>query len=307
MSTTPQTPQTPQTPTSPTSPTSGTAFRVACAQLDPVLGDTAGNIARTEAAVRRAAADGARLVVLPEAVSSGYAFHDADEAARHAEPLPDGPCSTAWQRLAAELGVWIAGGIVERAPDGRLFNSAVLIGPDGPALTYRKVHLWNAEKEIYAPGDLGFPVADTPLGRVGLLVCYDAWFPESLRSLALAGADLVCAPSDWVPVPGQPPGPPMANLMCMTGAHSNQLYVAAASRTGTERGQRFIGSSVIVDHTGWPLAGPAGETGEELISAAIDPLGSRAARHHNPFNQPLRDRRPAAYRTSTRTRTLTRS
>ncbi|MDT0442445.1 nitrilase-related carbon-nitrogen hydrolase [Streptomyces johnsoniae] len=280
-----------------TPPAGGTGYRVACAQLDPVLGDTAGNIARTCDAIRAAADAGARLVVLPEAVTSGYVFRDAAEAAAYAEPLDGGPAVTAWHRLAARLGLWIAGGVVERAPDGRVFNSAVLVGPAGRALTYRKVHLWNAERELYAPGDLGFPVADTPLGRIGLLICYDAWFPESLRSLALAGADLVCAVSDWVPVPDQVPGPPMANLLCVTGAHSNQLYIAAASRTGVERGQRFIGSSIVTDHTGRPLAGPAPRDTEALIHAHVDPVGTREARRTNPFNRPLHDRRPEAYRT----------
>lgn len=278
-------------------PQTDASYVVACAQLEPVLGDVPANIAQTVAAVHTAADGGARLVVLPEAASAGYMFADADEAFRYAELIPGGPTVTAWARVAAERHVWIAGGLTERC-GGSLFNSAVLVGPDGVASVYRKVHLWNDEKRIYAPGDLGFPVVDTPLGRIGMLICYDAWFPESFRSCRLAGADIVCAPSDWVPVPGQPPGLAMANLMCMTGAHSNQMYVAAASRIGVERAQEFIGSSVIVDHTGWLLAGPAAGDRGELLLAWIDPVGTRAERRENPFNQPVADRRPESYRSS---------
>ncbi|MDD9206938.1 carbon-nitrogen hydrolase [Georgenia sp. 10Sc9-8] len=279
-----------------TTATADTSYLVACAQTEPVLGDIEANIEVHRAVVRDTAARGASLVVLPEAASAGYMFADRAEARSLAQEVTTGPTVTAWRDLAAELGIWIAGGFTELA-DGDLFNSAALVGPSGVASLYRKVHLWNAEKEIYKPGDLGFPVVETPLGRLGLMVCYDAWFPESLRSYGLGGADLVCAPSNYVPVPGQPPGPTMASLMCMAGAHSNQLYVAAASRTGVERGQGFIGSSLITDHTGWVLAGPADDSGPTTLLARVDPVGSRAERSGNPFNQPLADRRPSEYRT----------
>lgn len=268
---------------------------VACVQMRPQLGDVAGNLARSAQWIRTAAAAGARLVVLPEAASAGYMFADRAEALRYAEPVPDGPTCAGWAEICAELDVFVVGGLTERAGDD-IYNAAVLIGPSGHIGSYRKVHLWNDEKAIYGPGDLGFPVFDTPLGRIGVLICYDAWFPESFRSCALAGADIVCSPSNWVPVPGQPTGtPPMANLMCMTGAHSNQVYVAAASRVGVERDQPFIGASVIVDHTGWVLAGPADGEQEQLLLAEVDLVGSRPDRHGNPFNQPLADRRPPAY------------
>lgn len=274
-----------------------TSYVVACVQVDPVIGDVAGNLAVIERQIRQAVDGGAALVVLPEACSTGYMFADRDEALPHSEDVATGPTGTSWQTLAGELDVWIAGGLVERDGDA-LYNSAILVGPRGVASRYRKVHLWNDEKTIYSPGDLGFPVVATPLGRIGLIICYDAWFPESFRSTSLAGADLVCAPSDWVPVPGQPSGPAMANLMCMTGAHSNQLYVAAASRVGVERGQPFIGSSVVVDHTGWLLAGPGDPAGPDIVAARIDPLGTRSERRTNPFNQPVADRRPDSYRTT---------
>jgi predicted amidohydrolase len=127
-------------------------------------------------------------------------------------------------------------------------------------------------------------------------ICYDCWFPESFRLMAAQGADLICAPSNWVPVPTQRDDlPAMANLLCMTNAHTNLVYVAAAGRVGADGDQPFIGQSIIVDHAGWPIAGPASAERPEIIYADVDLIGSRAERHGNPFNQPLRDRRLDVY------------
>lgn len=272
----------------------GGEFLIACAQTDPVLGDIAANIDMTERAIRQAAAQGAKLVVLPECASGGWAFSDRAESEAAAQPVEGGPTIAVWQKLAKELDVWVCGGFGELAEDGALYNSSILLGPDGVESLYRKVHLWNTENLAFDPGNLGYPVVDTPFGRVGMLICYDAWVPESFRSLAVQGADLALAPSDWVPNPHQPDDmPPLAHIMVTAGAHSNQMYVAAASRYGTERGQRFIGQSVIADHTGWILE-HAG-SGEEVALAAIDPIGTRTARRNDPFNRPLWDRRVSQY------------
>lgn len=273
---------------------SATQIVVACAQTDPVLGDIEANTDITVQAIRDAAARGADVVVLPECATGGWAFVDRGESAAAAQSVEDGKTIRAWQQLARELGVWVCGGFGEAAAGGALYNSSVLVGPEGVELLYRKVHLWNTEQLAFDPGNLGYPVADTPFGRVGMLICYDAWIPESFRSLAVQGTDLALAPSDWVPNPHQPGDlPPLAHLMVTAGAHSNQMYVAAASRYGVERGQEFIGQSVIADHTGWPLA-RAGD-GQEVILAVIDPIGSREKRRNDPFNRPLGDRRVEQY------------
>lgn len=248
----------------------------------------------TEAAIRSAAALGARVVVLPECASGGWAFADRAESTAAAQPIEGGPTIRAWTALARDLGIWVCGGFGEITVDGSLYNSAALISPRGVESVYRKVHLWNTEQLAFDPGNLGFPVVETPFGRVGMLICYDAWIPESFRSLAVRGADLVLAPSDWVPNPHQPGDvPPLAHIMVTAGAHSNQFYVAAASRYGVERGQEFIGRSVIANHTGWLLT-EAG-SGAEVIAASIDPVGSRPQRRTDPFNRPLGDRRVSEY------------
>ncbi|MFE7243131.1 nitrilase family protein [Streptomyces sp. NPDC057580] len=274
-----------------------TGFILAGLQFEPALGDPVANIETSSRLIREAAAAAARLVVLPEAASAGYVFTDRADARRNAEPVPDGPVCSAWAALAAELDLWIVAGITELAGE-KVFNSAVLIGPDGHVGTFRKAHLWNFEKELYDRQEDGFPVFETPLGNIGIGICYDAWFPETFRSAALGGADLLVLPSNWVPVPGQPEDlPAMANLMCMTGAHSNQFFVAGVSRIGAERGQPFLGRSLIVGPGGWPLAGPASNDREEIVLAEVDLIGSRAERLGNPFNQPLGDRRTDVYQT----------
>ncbi|MCC8971657.1 nitrilase-related carbon-nitrogen hydrolase, partial [Bradyrhizobium brasilense] len=116
------------------------------------------------------------------------------------------------------------------------------------------------------------------------------------RLAALQGADILCVPTNWVPMPDQPANTMvMANILAMSGAHSNSMYVAAADRVGVERNQPFLGSSLIVSHTGFPLAGPASKSDEDIIYAELNLSDARSKRVLNSFNQPLRDRRIDLY------------
>jgi len=156
--------------------------------------------------------------------------------------------------------------------------------------------LWAAENLFFEPGDLGFPVFKTPIGRIGVAICYDGWFPETFRLQALQGADIVCVPTNWVPIPGQEAGrPAMANILHQAAAHSNSLFIACADRVGTERGQLFEGQSVIVNCTGWLVAGPASRDRQEIIYGRVDLADARRKRNWNAFNQVLRDRRTDVY------------
>jgi len=274
---------------------SSTEFQISCIQTQPVMLEVKDNLARQIELVRQAAQSGSKLIVLPECSTTGWCFTSSEEARTVAETVPNGPTCSQWQSLCNELNIYIAAGIVE-IDDGQLFNTAVLLSPEGFVGKFRKAHLWALEKGVYTHGDLGFPVFETPLGRIGLHICYDGWFSEAYRIPALGGADLLCVPANWVPIPEQPTDiPVMANMLVMTHAHMNLMYIAVASRVGIERNQRFIGRSIIADHSGWPLAGPASGEKEEIISAIIDPIGSRAIRDGNPFNQPLLDRRTDTY------------
>jgi N-carbamoylputrescine amidase len=272
-----------------------TKVKIACIQMQPAIGNVEANVAHSIALIDRAVGLGARLVVLPELCNSGYMFQSREEAFATSEPVPAGPTVRAWSETAARHKLHLVAGICERE-GAKLFNSAVLIGPAGYIGTFRKVHLWNEENLYFEPGDLGFPVFHTAIGRIGMAICYDGWFPETYRLCALQGADIVCVPTNWVPIPGQAEGrEAMANILAMAAAHSNSIYIACADRVGTERGQPFEGQSLIVGYTGWPVAGPASRDREEILVAEVALGEARRARNWNAFNQVLRDRRSDLY------------
>lgn len=270
-------------------------LRVACVQMAPEIGRKTANLEKSCGLIERAAAEGASLIVLPELCNTGYVFDSRAEAFGLAEAIPDGESSRAWGEAARRLGVTLVAGIAEREGPS-LYNAAVLTGPEGHIGTYRKNHLWGEEKLFFEPGNVGVPVWSLPFGRVAVAICYDQWFPEVYRLAALQGADIACTPTNWVPMPGQPEGQlAMANILAMAGAHSNALFVAAADRVGIERGQPFLGQSLIVSPTGWIAAGPASDSEEQIIYADIDLADARRARSLNGFNDLVRDRRADVY------------
>ncbi|MGT0197101.1 nitrilase family protein [Burkholderia pyrrocinia] len=271
------------------------AFVIACVQMEPRIDAAQYNLAVALERIETAARNGAALIVLPELANSGYVFEDRDEALALAEPVPDGPTARAFEAIARRLNVHIVSGIAER--DGaRLYNSALFVGPGGYLGVYRKLHLWDNEKRFFEPGDRGVPVFDTPLGRIAMAICYDVWFPETFRLAAMQGADLVCVPTNWVPMPSQPDDRPgMATTLTMAAAHSNGVAIACADRVGIERGQPFIGQSLIVGGDGWPVAGPASVDREEIVYGTIDVARTRAGRALNARNHVLRDRRADIY------------
>lgn len=269
--------------------------KIACIQMEPVVGDKGYNVRHSAEMIEEAASQGARLIVLPELCSSGYVFEERDEALALAEAVPGGEACSAWASLAERHHLYIVAGVSERE-DERLFNSAVAIGPEGHIGTFRKLHLWNEENLYYEPGNRGVPVFHTSFGRIACGICYDCWFPETFRLAALQGADIVCVPTNWVPIPGQLEGErAMANTLVMAASHCNSIYIAAADRIGTERGQPFEGQSLITSYTGWPIAGPASRDKEEIIYAEANLADARRKRNWNEYNQPLRDRRKDVY------------
>lgn len=276
----------------------GDAFpdlKVAAIQMACRVGEKADNLRTAARLIEAAAREGASLIVLPELANSGYVFASREEAFSLAEPIPDGESTRAWIELAQRLRVYIVAGIAERDGD-RMYNAAVLVGPQGYVGTYRKLHLWHDEHLFFESGDLGLPVFHTELGRIAAVICYDGWFPEVYRLLAMKGADVVCMPTNWVPMPAQRPDTmAMANLLAMASAHSNALNLVCADRIGEERSQAFIGRSVIVGSDGWPLAGPASPDREEILYADLNLRTSRRARQLNAFNHLLRDRRDDVY------------
>jgi N-carbamoylputrescine amidase len=273
--------------------------RVAVVQFNPQVGVE--NLkANSEAVYERlngAVAEGANLIVLPELATTGYTFESRDEAYAHAEAVPSGATVAGWVDFAATHDVYIVGCLPEL--DGvELFDTAVLVGPDGFIGKYRKTHLWNEEKLFFSPGNLGYPVFHTKIGRIGLLVCWDIWFPETARIVTQQGADIICIPTGWVWTP--PPlydasGTCMAAYLTMTAAHVNNVFIATADRIGTERTSGFMGNSLIAGTTGWPVDRIAGPDEDTILYADIDVVASRGAPIWNQFNDLLRDRRTDLY------------
>lgn len=271
--------------------------RIAVAQYEPRVGDVEGN---REAAVRwarDAGRQGAQLIVLPELASSGYVFEEEEEAQRTAEDADAGPLVSDLTAVSRDTGSYIVAGLNERG-SGVRHNSAVLVGPEGRLATYRKLHLFNDEKSWFEAGD-DLPIVDLPFGRVGMIICFDLWFPEPARALALAGAEVIAVPTNWVAsfkrTVYDDRGYCQGDYVAMATAAQNAVVMACADRIGTERGTQFLGASIIVGVDGWPAAGPASRDGEELLLADVDLDEVERARTRTPRNHLLGDRRPDAY------------
>ena len=209
-----------------------------------------------------AAAAGARLLVLPECALPGYMFDSAEEALPFAEEIP-GPSTEVLADHCRRLGTHVVCGLLERDGD-ELHNAAVLVGPDGLLGTYRKTHLPFLGVDRYVvPGD-ELDVFDTPLGRIGIEICYDLRFPEATRTLALKGADIVAHPTNF-PVAARI----QTQLITFSRAAENRIYLLTANRVGKERWAEFCGWSQIVDPYGRRLA-EADETDEALLVADVE-------------------------------------
>jgi predicted amidohydrolase len=237
------------------------------AQTAPRLNEPARNLAACLDRLEEAGALGCRLVVLPECAISGYMLADEEEATRLAETVP-GPSVEALERACARLGLHCVAGLLER--DGsRVRNTAVLVGPDGLVGRYRKTHLpYLGVDRFVEPGEEPPAVFDTPLGRIGIEICYELRFPEVTRSLALRGAEVVAHPTNW-PTAVRP----FADFLTRARAAENRVFLLTANRLGREGGMEFFGRSQIVDPHGSRLA-EAGEV-EELAVAEVDPAEAR--------------------------------
>lgn len=262
-------------------------MRVGYVQFAPEFGEVLRNLDRVGELL---AHDRADLWVLPELFSTGYQFRSAGELAELAEPVPGGPTTGRLVALAREGGCHLVAGIAEKA-DGSLYNSAVLVGPGGLVALYRKVHLFYEERNLFAPGNLPFSVAEVGGVRVGLLVCYDHLFPEAARTLALLGADLLAHPANLV-MPG------LGQLTMRVRALENRVFTVTANRIGSEfrTGEtlRFTGLSQIVAPSGDVLL-QAPQDQEEARAVEIDPALARDKRLTR-LNDVLADRRPEFYR-----------
>jgi predicted amidohydrolase len=258
-------------------------MKIALCQTAGHPGKVEKNLALMEQAAGKAAAEGARLLVLPEMFLTGYNI--GADAQRLAEPS-DGPAASAAAAIARGARIALLYGYPERAEEG-VYNSALLIDGQGtPLVNCRKTHLYGRdEKSVFCAGNR-LAAAELEGIIVGLLICYDVEFPEAVRCLALAAADLIVVPTALMsPYCG------IIDTVIPTRAYENQVYLAYANRCGSEGNLDYCGRSTIAGPDG-KVTAQAG-TGAEAIYADIRREVIAAARKQNPV---LADRNPEAYR-----------
>ncbi len=265
-------------------------MRLALVQTAPRMLEPRANLESALALMEPLAAD---VYLLPELCFSGYTFDRKEEVAATAEPAGEGEVFDALAAFARERQAYVCWGFPERAGE-RFYNSASLVGPDGHVGTYRKVHLFSRETLFFSPGDAPAPVYDLPFGRVGLMICFDWFFPEMARSLALRGAELLLHPANLVL-----PHCPQAMI---TRSLENRIFSATCDRVGTETNgattHRFIGSSQVVSPRGELLA-RLGREQQETAVVEFD-LATARSKRLGEYNDLFGDRRPNFYALASR-------
>jgi predicted amidohydrolase len=254
-------------------------------QNHPVFGDKRGNIASLIAQMDSAKAD---LYILPELCYSGYQFVSAEEAAGLADPL-ESESIDAFRQAARRLGACVVFGFPEKGEGSRLYNSSLALLPDGREYLYRKTHLFYKERLFFSPGNLGFTLFEFGGARIGMAICFDWFFPESFRTLALAGTNIIAHCSNLVM--------PSCQQADFAQALQNRVFIATANRVGTEAREAeslsFTGESVLLSPKGeYLLRGPKAE--ESVLVAEIDPSLARDKRI-NAMNDIFAERRPEFY------------
>lgn len=262
-------------------------MRIAVVQFSPERGDLPGNLGAIGEILADVEAD---LCILPELCSTGYFYTRPEELLPLAEAAGEGALGTMLREFVRSTGTAVIAGYAERTEEGRLYNAALALTPDGRMINYRKAHLFYREAEVFEPGDTPFPVFDLNGVGIGIMICYDWRFPEVARTLRLRGAQVIAHPSNlvasrklWVP----------SNAV---RSFENRVFIATANRGGEESAEgehlTFSGGSAIFDVNGEILSSLDMEDG--VITAEIDP--DRALQtSFNGVNDILLDRRPDLY------------
>jgi predicted amidohydrolase len=258
-------------------------MKIGFLQFAPVLGDVLATMSRIDRL--SLLCTGADLLVLPELCNSGYNFQSMEQAWATSEEVGSGVFVRYLESLCRHHNCHIVSGLNEREGD-RLYNSAILVGPEGYVGRYRKLHLFLNEKDFFQPGDSGLPVFDIGGCRVGMLICFDWIFPEVWRILALEGADIICHPSNLV-LPG------LAQRAVPVHGLTNRVYVVTANRIGVEGNLSFTGLSTIADPKGNVLL-QASPSAEEVGIVEVD-IGLARDKNITPRNHLWADRRPDEY------------
>ena len=261
-------------------------MKVGFVQNHPEFGKVQANLDRIEEMLAGKTAD---LFVLPELFSTGYRFKSMDDAHHYAELVPGGVTTSFLTHLAKKINTCFIAGLVEIDGD-RIYNSSVIVGPHGFIGRYRKIHLFDTEKACFHAGTEAPPVFDLNGAIVGVMICFDWRFPETARSLALQGAEIIAHPSNLV----LPHCPQAMITRCL----ENRVFAITADRVGDERrvpgeSLHFIGQSQVVDPDGNILV-RASETEEEVQIVEID-IEKAREKYLNPRNEIFKDRRSDLY------------
>ena len=266
------------------------SYRVAAIQYAPTLGEKEKNVQALLRLVENAASHHARLIVLPEMVTTGCCWVSSEEIAPYTEPIP-GPTTERFQAVASKHNCFIAFGLPEvDLETGVYYNSMVLLGPEGVVGTCRKLHMDLGDQRWARDGDRGIPVWDTPLGRIGALIGGDAKYFEVARIAALHEADLLLALTNWTDETSP-------SCWWMARALENKLAIVGANRSGRERGVVFRGGSWVLNSDGSIQSFL--EEGEGIVYGEVNVQQSRDKRwmqHNALIGYPLADRQPGAYR-----------
>jgi len=256
-------------------------MRVGFLQTFPIFGKKSENIDKAIVQMNKSDAD---LMVLPELFSTGYQFTSREETVALAEKVPDGQTTQALINLAKKKHLCIVAGLAEREND-RCYNSAVLVGPDGFIACYRKLHLFYHEKRWFEPGNAELGVYDIGHARIGIMICFDWFFPEVARYLAVKGADIICHPANLVL--------PYCPQAMITRCIENRVFAVTANRIGMEDSSEglltFIGTSQVLGTKGEILYRASSDR-EEAIVVEIDP-GNARNKHVTAVNHIFDDRR----------------
>jgi 5-aminopentanamidase len=267
-------------------------MKVACCQISPRAGMLEENRVAVRMAIQRAVGAGARIVVLPELSTSGYVLRSRSEAHDLALRPTDGALDD-WSTAVGGNAVAV-GGFAELGDDGLVYNSAAVVDRSGVLAIYRKAHLWMNEVSLFKAGDRPPPVVDTKVGRIGVAICYDLFFPEVTRDLARGGADILVAPTNSPVLASDVSNEDIGVAVARAAAHVNRVFVAVCDRCGDERGTRWAGRSVIVDPEGRVVSGPPGDCPKMLLADCELPL-ARDKVVPGTRNDVFGDRRPELY------------
>lgn len=250
-------------------------------QFRPVFGAVDDNVAAMCGHIRSNHAD---LMVLPELATTGYTFSTRDELAKIAEPFESSPSLDALQAAAREMSCAVVVGFAEKADD-TLFNSAALLRPDGSRELYRKIHLYGAENTFFTPGDIPFRVYEAGGAKIGIMICFDWFYPESARVLSVLGAEIICHPVNFVL--------PWGQHAMITQSIQNHVFVVTANRYGAETNGpfsfNFTGASQITGTDGTVLAS-APKASDMVAVVDIDP-SQASDKQINKYNDLFKGRR----------------